>query len=122
LKEVTGFSTLLKFPASKIIFYRAIHQGLTTLYFPKLFYAATRPTYSRNPTPDCQIHRSGHTLCSSPTVLVYWKIGRTIFEEKQGAKDRAGYGAYLIKQLSAELEPLLWLGFFTPPTGASTSY
>ena len=38
-------------------------------------------------------------------VLMYWKIGKTIFEEEQQGKERAEYGAYLIKNLSKELEP-----------------
>jgi len=36
---------------------------------------------------------------------MYWKIGKTIFEEEQQGKERAEYGAYLIKNLSKELEP-----------------
>ncbi len=38
-------------------------------------------------------------------VLMYWHIGKTIFEEEQQGKERAEYGAYLIKNLSIELEP-----------------
>ena len=38
-------------------------------------------------------------------VLMYWHIGQKIFEEEQGAKDRAEYGSYLLKYLSAEPEP-----------------
>ena len=38
-------------------------------------------------------------------VLMYWNIGKTIFEEEQQGKERAEYGAYLIKNLSKELEP-----------------
>ena len=44
-------------------------------------------------------------------VLLYWKIGQKIFEEEQGGKDRADYGADLIKSLAAELEPLYGNGF-----------
>ena len=44
-------------------------------------------------------------------VLLYWKIGQKIFEEEQDAKDRADYGAYLIKGLAAELEPVYGSGF-----------
>lgn len=44
-------------------------------------------------------------------VLLYWKIGQKIFEEEQEAKDRADYGAYLIKGLAAELEPVYGSGF-----------
>jgi len=38
-------------------------------------------------------------------VLMYWHIGQHIFEEEQQGKERAEYGAYLIKNLSKELEP-----------------
>lgn len=38
-------------------------------------------------------------------VLMYWNIGRIIFEEEQQGKERADYGAYLIHNLSRELEP-----------------
>jgi hypothetical protein len=38
-------------------------------------------------------------------VLMYWNIGKTIFEEEQQGRERAEYGAYLIKSLSKELIP-----------------
>lgn len=44
-------------------------------------------------------------------VLMYWHIGKTIFEEEQQGKERAEYGAYLIKSLSNELEPEYGTGF-----------
>src|SRR4030067_3871922 len=37
-------------------------------------------------------------------VLMYWNIGKTIFEEEQQGQERAEYGTYLIKHLSKELE------------------
>ncbi|MBQ7495037.1 MAG: hypothetical protein IJT75_04645 [Bacteroidaceae bacterium] len=36
-------------------------------------------------------------------VQMYWDIGRRIFEEEQQGKERAGYGAYLIKNLAAKI-------------------
>lgn len=30
-------------------------------------------------------------------VLMYWEIGKVIFEEEQDGKDRADYGSFLIK-------------------------
>jgi predicted nuclease of restriction endonuclease-like (RecB) superfamily len=42
---------------------------------------------------------------------MYWHIGQKIFEEEQGARDRADYGSYLLKYLSVELEPLYGSGF-----------
>lgn len=44
-------------------------------------------------------------------VLMYWHIGRTIFEEEQQGKERAGYGQYLIKYLSERLQPEFGSGF-----------
>lgn len=38
-------------------------------------------------------------------VIMYWNIGRIIFEEEQNGKDRAEYGSFLIKNLSNELKP-----------------
>jgi predicted nuclease of restriction endonuclease-like (RecB) superfamily len=38
-------------------------------------------------------------------TLLYWHIGRRIFEEEQAGKDRAEYGSYLIKFLSEQLQP-----------------
>lgn len=39
-------------------------------------------------------------------VLMYWNIGRKIFEEEQNGMDRAGYGEALIKSLAQSLEPI----------------
>jgi predicted nuclease of restriction endonuclease-like (RecB) superfamily len=44
-------------------------------------------------------------------VLMYWQIGQIIFEEEQQGKDRADYGAYLIKSLADELQPQFGSGF-----------
>ena len=30
-------------------------------------------------------------------VQMYWNLGKRIFEEEQGGKDRADYGSYLVK-------------------------
>ena len=46
-------------------------------------------------------------------MLMYWNIGRKIFEEEQQGKERAGYGDYLIKFLSQELQPIFGSGFST---------
>jgi predicted nuclease of restriction endonuclease-like (RecB) superfamily len=52
-------------------------------------------------------------VCSVETerMLMYWKIGKVIFEEEQSGKDRAGYGDYLIKSISDEFQPQLGTGF-----------
>lgn len=44
-------------------------------------------------------------------VLMYWNIGKRIFEEEQVGKERADYGSYLIKSLSEALQPEFGSGF-----------
>jgi predicted nuclease of restriction endonuclease-like (RecB) superfamily len=44
-------------------------------------------------------------------VLMYWQIGKIIFEEQQQGKDRAEYGKYLIKSISIEFQPQFGTGF-----------
>lgn len=44
-------------------------------------------------------------------VVMYWNIGRRIFEEEQAGKERADYGSYLIKSLSEALQPEFGSGF-----------
>ncbi len=44
-------------------------------------------------------------------VMMYWHIGEQIFEEEQQGKDRADYGAYLIRSLAKQLEPEFGSGF-----------
>ena len=44
-------------------------------------------------------------------VQMYWNIGRRIFEEEQQGKERADYGAYIIKNLARDLEPEYGSGF-----------
>jgi predicted nuclease of restriction endonuclease-like (RecB) superfamily len=44
-------------------------------------------------------------------VLMYWQIGKVIFEEEQHGRDRAGYGDFLIKSLSEDLQPQFGSGF-----------
>lgn len=44
-------------------------------------------------------------------VLMYWQIGKIIFEEEQQGKDRAEYGEFLIKSISQELQPQFGSGF-----------
>ncbi len=38
-------------------------------------------------------------------VLMYWNIGKRIFEEELQGKERADYRDYLIKTLSQNLKP-----------------
>jgi predicted nuclease of restriction endonuclease-like (RecB) superfamily len=44
-------------------------------------------------------------------VLMYWQIGKVIFEEEQKGKERAEYGKFLIKSLSENLQPQFGSGF-----------
>ncbi|GAA6769391.1 DUF1016 N-terminal domain-containing protein [Flavobacterium sp. CGRL2] len=44
-------------------------------------------------------------------TAMYWSIGKRIFEEEQQGKERADYGAYLIKYLAEELQPQYGTGF-----------
>lgn len=44
-------------------------------------------------------------------TLMYWSIGKRIFEEEQQGKERADYGTYLIKYLSEALQPEFGSGF-----------
>lgn len=44
-------------------------------------------------------------------TLMYWHIGKRIFEEEQDGKDRADYGTFLIKYLSKQLQPEFGSGF-----------
>jgi predicted nuclease of restriction endonuclease-like (RecB) superfamily len=44
-------------------------------------------------------------------TIMYWSIGKRIFEEEQEGKDRADYGRYLIRFLSKQLLPEFGSGF-----------
>ena len=44
-------------------------------------------------------------------VDAYWQVGRRIVEEEQEGKERADYGAYLIKELSKQLTVEFGKGF-----------
>jgi len=44
-------------------------------------------------------------------VLMYWQIGKVIFEEEQDGKERAEYGRYLIKSISEIFQPQFGTGF-----------
>jgi predicted nuclease of restriction endonuclease-like (RecB) superfamily len=44
-------------------------------------------------------------------TVMYWHIGKRIFEEEQQGKDRADYGNYLIKFLSEQLQQEFGSGF-----------
>jgi len=50
-------------------------------------------------------------LVDQERTLMYWHIGKRIFEEEQEGKDRAGYGDYLTKFVAEQLEPEYGSGF-----------
>jgi len=44
-------------------------------------------------------------------TVMYWHIGKYIFEEEQQGKDRAEYGKFLIKYVSQQIEPEFGSGY-----------
>lgn len=44
-------------------------------------------------------------------VLMYWQIGKVIFEEEQQGENRAAYGTFLIRSLAELLQPQFGSGF-----------
>ena len=44
-------------------------------------------------------------------VVMYWNIGKRIFEKEQQGKERADYGAFLLETLSKNLAPVYGSGF-----------
>ncbi|MDM1296451.1 DUF1016 domain-containing protein [Sphingobacterium sp. N143] len=44
-------------------------------------------------------------------MLMYWQIGKLIFEEEQHGEERATYGTFLIKSISDEFQPQFGSGF-----------
>lgn len=50
-------------------------------------------------------------LVDHERTLMYWQIGKRIFEEEQQGRDRADYGYYLTKFVAEQLEPEYGSGF-----------
>ncbi|GAA4432838.1 PDDEXK nuclease domain-containing protein [Ravibacter arvi] len=50
-------------------------------------------------------------LVDHERTLMYWQIGKRIFEEEQQGKERADYGNYLTKFVAEQLEPEYGSGF-----------
>lgn len=44
-------------------------------------------------------------------VLMYWRIGKVIFEEEQKSELRANYGSFLIQSISDKFQPIYGSGF-----------
>ena len=55
--------------------------------------------------------QKAYSAVNSAMVEAYWLIGKQIVEEEQQGKERAEYGAYLIKTLSEELTAEFGKGF-----------
>lgn len=55
--------------------------------------------------------QKAYTAINSAMVEAYWQMGKRIVEEEQLGKERADYGAQLIKVLSAELTKEFGKGF-----------
>ena len=64
-----------------------------------------------------------HAAKSLNAVLTrtYWSIGQHLVEYEQGGKERAAYGAELLKQLSRDLQARLGRGFSEKNPGANAA-
>ena len=58
-----------------------------------------------------QARQKAYAAVNFAMVEAYWEIGRRIVEEEQQGKDRAEYGAALIKELSKQLTGEFGKGF-----------
>ncbi len=53
-----------------------------------------------------QGQRQAYAEASKAAILTYWNVGRRLVEEDQHGKERAAYGAELIKNVAKALVPL----------------
>ena len=58
-----------------------------------------------------QARQKTYAAVNLAMIEAYWEIGRRIVEEEQQGKERAEYGAALIKELSRELTGEFGKGF-----------
>jgi len=58
-----------------------------------------------------QARQKAYAAVNFAMVEAYWEIGRRIVEEEQQGKERAEYGAFLIKELSKQLTAEFGKGF-----------
>jgi len=68
------------------------------------FYSSIREILSK-------ARQKAYTAVNFAMVEAYWQIGKRIVEQEQEGRERAGYGEYLIKELSKELSSDLGKGF-----------
>ncbi len=73
---------------------------------------ALRPTFYRHIIEALRNARANaYRAVNSAMVDAYWNIGRMIVEEQQQGRERAAYGAALIKNLSTQLSKEFGKGF-----------
>ncbi|MEX1190440.1 MAG: PDDEXK nuclease domain-containing protein [Brumimicrobium sp.] len=58
-----------------------------------------------------QARKKAYSAVNTAMVEAYWLIGKRIVEEEQNGKDRATYGAQILKTLSVELKQEFGKGF-----------
>ena len=59
-----------------------------------------------------QARQAAYRAVNFTMVLAYWEIGRRIVEDEQQGKKKAGYGKYLLKDLSVKLTSDFGNGFY----------
>jgi len=67
--------------------------------------------YSEISTILFSARQKAYTAINHSMIEAYWKIGRRIVEEEQNGKDRAIYGAFIIKELAKHLTNEFGKGF-----------
>ena len=58
-----------------------------------------------------QAKKNAKTAVNLSMVYTYYEVGKRIFQEEQNGKERAGYGKYLLKELSDYLSKQFGKGF-----------
>lgn len=58
-----------------------------------------------------QARSKAYQAVNTAMVETYWQIGKRIVEQEQQGKSRAGYGDYLITNLSRHLSDTIGKGF-----------
>ncbi|MFH1199351.1 MAG: PDDEXK nuclease domain-containing protein [Candidatus Omnitrophota bacterium] len=72
---------------------------------------ARNKLYESIKTVICQARATAYQAVNTSMVMAYWNIGRIIAIEEQKGKSRAGYGEYLIKNVSLRLTHDFGKGF-----------
>lgn len=69
-----------------------------------------------------QARQKAYAAVNFAMIEAYWEIGRRIVEEEQQGKDRAEYGAALIKELSKQLTTEFGKDLLLPISGILGSF